>query len=227
MDFHPRQQRRILVLGAIIVAIGLALASEVLHGRMAAFVLWAEAGIERAPATGVAVFVLLAMASAMLAFFSSAFLTPIAVATWGTWGCMLLLWLGWLLGGIASYAVGRLFGRRVAAALVGDETIERWSSQLGERARFRHVLLFQAVVPSEIPGYVLGTLGYSFALYAIALAVTELPYVIAAVLLGESFLQGRSGVFLAVGAGVLLFAVALHLARRRRAGRDMDAGGPL
>ena len=140
---------------------------------------------------------------------------------------MALLWTGWLLGGVASFAVGRLFGRRVAAALIGEEALDRWTAYLDTRTRFRHILLFQAVVPSEIPGYVLGTLNYRFVLYLFALAITEIPYVVAAVYLGESFLEGRSGIFVAAGLAVLALAAVLHVINRRAAGRNVDGGEPL
>lgn len=227
MDFHPRQQRRIVIVGVIIVAIGIAIASDALRERMADVIVWIEAVIARSPVAGMVAFVLLAMISAMLAFFSSAFLTPVAVMAWGTWGCMALLWTGWLLGGIASFAIGRLFGRRVTAALVGEELLDRWTAYLDTRTRFRHVLLFQAMMPSEIPGYVLGTLDYRFMLYLLALAITEIPYVVAAVYLGESFLEGRSSIFVAAGLAVLVLAAVLHIVSRRGAGRNMDADEPL
>ena len=50
-----------------------------------------------------ALFVLLAAISAVLAFFSSALLLPVAVFTWGSKVTFVLLWLGWLLGGIGTH----------------------------------------------------------------------------------------------------------------------------
>jgi uncharacterized membrane protein YdjX (TVP38/TMEM64 family) len=225
MEFHPRQQRRIIIVGVIIVVIGLATASEALHDRMADIIVWIEGIIARAPLAGMVAFVLLAMISAMLAFFSSAFLTPVAVYAWGTWACVALLWTGWLLGGIAAFAIGRLFGRRVTAVLVGEEPLARWTAQLGASTRFRHILLFQAVVPSEIPGYLLGTLNYRFPPYLLALAITEIPYAVAAVYLGESFLEGRSEIVIAAGVAVLLLAALMHVIGRRRASRGPGADG--
>jgi uncharacterized membrane protein YdjX (TVP38/TMEM64 family) len=166
-----------------------------------------------------AVFVGIAMLSAMLAFFSSAIFVPIAIYAWGNAIAFVLLWLGWLLGGVASFCIGRFLGRRVAAALIGEEKIAGWQSQLGERSRFVHVLLFQAVVPSEIPGYVLGILRYRFSLYLLALAVTELPYVVGVVYLGEHFLKGQSMVILLLGIAVVLLAIALMRQPGKSAGQ--------
>ena len=104
--------------------------------------------------------------------------------------------------------------------LVDEEKIAGWERELGARARFIHVLLFQAAVPSEIPGYVLGILRYSFLRYLAALAITELPYAIATVYLGESFLKGESTLFILLGVaaivlGVFLSKVVRKLGRRK------------
>ncbi len=128
---------------------------------------------------------------------------------------LVLLWSGWLLGGIASFCIGRFLGRKVAATLIGEEKIAGWQSQFDQRSRFVHVLLFQAIVPSEIPGYVLGILRYRFALYLLALAITELPYVVGVVFLGEYFLQGQSLAILLLGIAVVTLGVLLIQLKER------------
>jgi uncharacterized membrane protein YdjX (TVP38/TMEM64 family) len=155
----------------------------------------------------------------MLAFFSSAVFAPIAIFAWGKTVTLMLLWLGWFLGGIVSYCVGRFLGRSVASMLIGEEKIANWRYQVQGRTRFVHILLFQAAVPSEIPGYVLGILRYSFPLYLTALAITELPYALAAVYLGEFFLQGQSLVFILLGIGMILASAFVYQLYRRLAER--------
>jgi uncharacterized membrane protein YdjX (TVP38/TMEM64 family) len=163
-----------------------------------------------------AAFVLIAMLSAMLAFFSSAVFVPVAVYTWGVGVTLILLWAGWLLGGVVSFCIGRFLGRRVAAILIGEEKIAGWQSQLTQRSRFVHILLFQAVVPSEIPGYVLGILRYRFSLYLAALAITELPYVLGVIYLGESFLRGEGTIIIVLGIAVVVLGIVLIRFKVRR-----------
>jgi len=203
MTIHRGLRRHLVIVGIIIVAAGLIAASETLHERIDELIVWSESLIALKPILGMAVFVLLAMVSAMVAFFSSAVVVPIAIYAWGKTGCFLLLWLGWLLGGIASYCIGRFLGRRVAIMLVGEEKIRGWQDQVSLRSRFRHILVFQALVPSEIPGYVLGILRYRFDFFLAALAITELPYVVGVVFLGEYFLQGESTVIILLGLAVI------------------------
>ena len=212
-------QRRLLkhlvIIGVFLILIGAIAASEPLHRYADAVIVWGEGVIAAQPYLGMAVFVVLAMVSAMVAFFSSAVFVPLAIYTWGNATTALLLWSGWLLGGIASFCIGRFLGRRVATAIVGEEKISGWQSQFQQRSRFVEVLLFQAVVPSEIPGYVLGILRYRFSLYLLALAMTEVPYVFGVVFLGENFLQGESLIILALGIAVLVTAIVLLQLRGR------------
>lgn len=220
MTIRHTLQRHILTIGSIIIVAGLIAASDTLHDKTAEIIVWIEALISRFPALGMLVFVLLAMASAMLAFFTSAVFAPIAIYAWGKTACLVLLWLGWLLGGIASFCVGRFLGKSVVAMLIGNEKIANWQYQVRGRTRFIHILLFQAAVPSEIPGYVLGMLRYKFTLYLTALAITELPYAVATVYLGESFLKGQSLVFILLGIGVIVASAFVFQLYRRMALRS-------
>lgn len=219
MAVRRNLQRHLLIAGLLIVVAGLIAASDTLHARTESIIFWTENLIAQAPLLGMLVFLLLAMMSAMVAFFSSALLAPIAIYAWGKAGCFALLWGGWFLGGIVSYCIGRFLGRSVASGIIGDERITTWENQVSERTRFIHVLFFQAVVPSEIPGYVLGILRYRFLLYLAALGITELPYAIATVYLGESFLRGESAVFILVGIGTITLAAFVVQIHRRFRGR--------
>jgi uncharacterized membrane protein YdjX (TVP38/TMEM64 family) len=205
-----------VLVGLLITLAGLIAASDTLHDKADALIVWAEHLIALNPHLGMAAFVLIAMLSAMLAFFSSAVFVPVAVYTWGVGVTLILLWVGWLLGGVVSFCIGRFLGRRVAAILIGEEKIAGWQSQLTQRSRFVHILLFQAVVPSEIPGYVLGILRYRFSLYLAALAITELPYVLGVIYLGESFLRGEGTIIIVLGIAVVVLGIVLIRFKVRR-----------
>jgi uncharacterized membrane protein YdjX (TVP38/TMEM64 family) len=215
MAFRQNLQRRFLVVGTLIIVAGFIAASDSLRQETEAIIFWTERMISEAPLLGMLVFVFLAMLSAMVAFFSSALLAPVAVYAWGKAGCLALLWCGWFLGGMVSYAIGRFFGRSVVSMIVGEEKLSNWENQVSERTRFIHILLFQAVVPSEIPGYLLGMLRYRFLFYLTALGITEIPYAIATVYLGESFLRGESTIFIMVGIGIIVLAIVMFQIHRR------------
>jgi uncharacterized membrane protein YdjX (TVP38/TMEM64 family) len=217
MTVRQNLQRHIIIVGTLILVVGLFTASDTLRDRTEETITWIEAIIAQAPVLGMALFVLLAMISAMVAFFSSAVFAPVAIYAWGKAATFSLLWLGWLLGGILSFCVGRFLGRSVAGMIIDEEKIAGWEHELGSKSRFIHILAFQAVVPSEVPGYVLGILRFRFSWYLAALAITELPYAAATVYLGESFLEGDSLIFIFVGVAVICLGLLLiRLIRKQR-----------
>jgi uncharacterized membrane protein YdjX (TVP38/TMEM64 family) len=219
-------QHHLVIVGSLIIVAGLFAASDTLHDRAGEILIWTEGVISRAPVLGMAVFVLLATMSAMVAFFSSALFAPIAIYAWGKAGTFALLWLGWLLGGIISFCIGRYFGRSVAGMIIDEEKISGWEQELSTHTRFIHVLLFQLAVPSEIPGYLLGILRYPFLRYLAALAITELPYALATVYLGESFLQGEGTVFIVLGITVIAIGAFLVRGIREMERRRNSSGSP-
>ncbi|MGH7712497.1 MAG: TVP38/TMEM64 family protein, partial [Gemmatimonadaceae bacterium] len=176
----------------------------------------AQSVIARHPGLGAALFVLLAALSAMLAFFSSAVLVPVALYAWGTGLSALLLWTGWIIGGVCAYSVGRYLGQPVVARLTSRRKLQRYQHKLSNRAPFGLVLLFQLALPSEIPGYALGMANYPMSRYLLALALAELPYVLGTIFLGEGLVQRRMTLLLAVGAAAILFSVVAWRALQRR-----------
>lgn len=209
-------ERHILILGVVVILAGLIAASDALHAKSEEIIVFAEGLISRVPVLGMLLFVLLTMVSAMLVFFSSAILVPVGVYAWGATVCLILLWIGWFLGGAAAFAVGRYLGRSVATRIVGESTIANFEKQLSGRARFLHIVLFQAALPSEIPGYVLGTLRYRFWPYLAALGIVELPYALGTVYLGASFLEREGIRLILVGVVAILVSVLAYRFNRDR-----------
>jgi uncharacterized membrane protein YdjX (TVP38/TMEM64 family) len=209
------RQRRLVGLALLLLAAVVVAASSRLHGAAEAAVELVGAVIQQHPAWGVFAFVMLAALSAMLAFFSSVVVVPVAAHHWGQGTTVALLWVGWLAGGAASYAIGRFLGSRVARLLVSAGHITYYEDRLSTRAPFWMILLLQLAVPSEIPGYVLGSLRYRFLAYFLALALAELPFAIGAVVLSSGFLDRRYGVMALVGvAGLGILAWAIRRLRR-------------
>ncbi|MCH8303441.1 MAG: hypothetical protein IH912_11865, partial [Proteobacteria bacterium] len=83
MNIRDYLQRHIVIVGILIVVAGLVAASDTLHDRTDAIIVWTESVISQAPVLGMVLFVLLSTASAMVAFFSSAILAPVAIYAWG------------------------------------------------------------------------------------------------------------------------------------------------
>jgi uncharacterized membrane protein YdjX (TVP38/TMEM64 family) len=218
-----RQKRLVGLAVVLLVAIAIA-ASSRLHGTAEVAVEAVGGLIEQHPGWGLFAFVALAALSAMLAFFSSVVVVPVAAHHWGQGTTVALLWVGWLAGGAASYAIGRFLGSRVARLLVSAGHITYYEDRLSTRAPFWMILLLQLAVPSEIPGYVLGSLRYRFPIYFLALALAELPFALAAVFLSSEFLERQYWTMAVVGvAGIAFLAWAIRRLHRELEGKPASA----
>ncbi|WP_300109931.1 VTT domain-containing protein [Rhodoferax sp.] len=206
--------RRIAVVIAVLLATGLLALSDPVHNQIVAGIALAEPVIAQHPVLGALVFMGLAALSAMLVFFSGLLLVPIGVQTWGETGCFLLLWSGWCLGGLVTYAVGRRLKRPAVQRMLSSGRIDRYENRIPGGGSFVTAVLVQLAVPSDVSGYFFGLLGYPLRVYLGALMLTEIPYALGTVYLGTAFMQ-KQYVLLLSAAGVALVALGLAWLRRR------------
>lgn len=212
----PTAQRRALLLLAAAAALALIASTDWIHSRLLTLFSTLESFIRQHPGLGLPAFLGFGAASAMLAFVSSAAIVPVGVLVWGQAACAALLWTGWILGGIGSYTLSRYMGRPAVEKLGAASAVERFSTRLSRETPFGVVVLVQLALPSELPGYVLGLSRYSFWKYLAALAIAEVPYAVATVYLGSSFLHGRALPLIAAGGALALFSAwALYKLRQK------------
>ncbi|HEX7336902.1 MAG TPA: VTT domain-containing protein [Gemmatimonadales bacterium] len=218
------RSRRVIVLALLVLlAVSLVLARPV-HAWLLSLFAEAESIIRQREVWGMTLFVSLAAVSAMVAFVSSAVLVPVAVYVWGPVVCFLLLWLGWFLGGLAGYAIGRYLGRPVVERLVRPGVLVRYEGWARSGRSLVPMLILQLGVPSDLASYVFGLVRCRFGLFVAALAMAEIPYALGAVYLGTSFLERRIIPLTVLGlAGVALSAWAI---RRIHRARPPDRSGP-
>ncbi|HKS54846.1 MAG TPA: VTT domain-containing protein [Steroidobacteraceae bacterium] len=207
-------RRAALLAGACIILAAVA-SSRSVHESLLSLLEATQSIIGRYAVLGAITFVLLAAISAMLAFVSVAVIVPAAVFAWGAPVSIGLLWLGWILGGVATYGIGRYLGRPAAHWLTAEGMLRKLEEQLSPRTPLWMITLLQLALPSEIPGYVMGLVRYPISRYLLALAVAELPFTVATVYLGDSFVAGRGGLILAIGALLALGSICAVYAVRR------------
>jgi uncharacterized membrane protein YdjX (TVP38/TMEM64 family) len=213
VSYRPNalQRQRLLVLVLIVVVLTYLGSTAVFRDALYYLLVMAKTAVANHPGQGALLFVLYAALAAMFAFVSSSVLIPFAIYAWGQETAFLLLWTGWLVGGMAAYCIGRFLGRPIVIWLTSAEKVAHYEPKINAKAKFTNVLLFQLAVPSEIPGYVLGLLGYSFWRYLLILAFTELPYAVAATFLGDALIQGQMIRFALVSVGgIFVLAYALR-----------------
>ncbi len=213
---RARSWDRAVVVVLICASVALLLSVDWVYESLQRGLSAAEPLIAGHPYLGAVVFVLLAAVSAVLAFFSSALLLPAAVFAWGNAVTLGLLWLGWLLGGIFTYALGHGLRRRKGKAPRTPSRFDYYLQRVPAEVTFPLLLLLHLALPSEIPGYLCGYLGVRFRTYFAALALAELPYAVGAVLLGEGVVNRQISWLVAFGLiGAALSLYAVHVLHRR------------
>ncbi len=211
-----RSWSRAVVVVLICTSAALLLSIDAVYGTLQRVLSAAEPLIAGHPYLGAVVFVLLAAVSAILAFFSSALLLPAAVYAWGNTVTLVLLWLGWLLGGMCTYALGRGLRRPQGKAPRTSKRLDFYLQRVQGEVTFALVLLLHLAMPSEIPGYVCGYLGVRRRIYVSALALAELPFAVGAVMLGEGVVNRQIGWLVGFGLiGAALSLCALWMLHRR------------
>jgi uncharacterized membrane protein YdjX (TVP38/TMEM64 family) len=204
----------------LIAGLALIAQSDALHGLMLRLTAIVTPLMERSPLLGGSAFVVVSALSAMLAFFSGAVLVPVAVQVWGSVLTTLLLWLGWLLGGVSAYALARYAGRPLVQRVLRPETLAAYETKVGTHASIGLVLLLQLGLPSEVPGYLLGLVRYSIGRYVLVLALAELPWAVLTVLLGSTLLERRVPLLVLVGVLATLLSGLAVIALHRRLRSD-------
>lgn len=210
-----------LALGAAALIVAFAAGAPVIRDLLAAAIVWAQAIMEKHSVWGAVLFAAFSALSAMLVFASSAMLVPPAILVWGKAGTFLLLLGGWLLGAALAFGIGRA-GRPLLKHTGYDDKLEKYQDYVSTRMHFWAALLFCIAIPSEIPGYLFGSMHYPFAKFIAAMAIAESGYALAAVFAGESLMVNRSLPFLAIIAGLIAVALIagllLRLSRKRQMG---------
>ena len=200
----------------ICTSVALLLSVDAVYGGLQHLLSVAEPLIAGHPYLGAVVFVVLAAVSAILAFFSSALLLPAAVYAWGNTVTFGLLWLGWLLGGMCTYALGRGLRRPDGTAPRTPRQLDFYVQRVRGDVTFTLVLLLHLAMPSEIPGYLCGYLGVHRRTYFAALAVAELPFAVGAVMLGDGVVNRHIGWLVAFGMAGAAFSLCALWALHRR-----------
>lgn len=216
---HHRPIARILVLvllGGALMALGL---SSSVHEALIGVLEASREVIAAHPVAGPIIFLVLAAVSAFMSFMSSVVLIPAAVYAWGPVPTMVLLWIGWTLGGAIAHSLAYYFGRPLLRWLAPPESVERYERLLRQHTSFTEILLFQMALPSELVGYGLGLARCPLGRYLAALAVAQVPYAAGTVLLSIGFVQRDIRTIIGVTSIGIIAMLGITRLMRRRAAR--------
>lgn len=161
------------------------------------------------------VFTGLAALSAMLSFFTSTPLVPIAAALWGNTFTVTLLIVGWFIGGCIAYWIGYGFSQLIERMSI-FRTVKHYQEQLGSSNEFLLAFLFRFAVPAEIGAYTLGILRYPFWRYAIITFIAEAPFSIITIYGTNALVERHPALFIVIiFAGLLVVSTFVYLFHRR------------
>jgi uncharacterized membrane protein YdjX (TVP38/TMEM64 family) len=213
-----------LIAGAALLTLAVLLHSATFQGFVERAAAWAEGLMEAHPVTGAIVFVLFSALSAMLVFTSSVVLVPPANLVWGKPVTFLLLLGGWVAGAAMAYGIGKL-AEPLLVRLGYKEKLEKYQQFVSKRMKFWAVLVFCLAIPSEVPGYLFGSLRYSFWKFIAAIAIAEAIYGLGIIFAGEGLLEAQPGIVLVtLGAMAAIAVAAGFLLRRMKRRRKAGAG---
>ena len=165
-----------------------------------------ESYIVTNPVWGVSLFLWLAAASAVLSPFSSVVLVPFVVPVFGVWWTILMLTVGWLIGAVIAYAIGKYAGYPILKKLVAVDKLDKYHKKLPEDASFWIVLLFRLATPSEIISYFLGIIRYRFWHFFFATLISEFVFAVLTVYLSDAIVENKLLMFVGVILAILLIS---------------------
>lgn len=218
MNFELNRKHLLTLLALLALAASLWLSAS-LNRVFTDTLLFSKALVDEYPVASMIGFVALAAVSAMFMLFSSIVTVPVAVFAWGQTQTLFLLMLGWFIGAMLAYFIGRRLGRRVAEYFVSPATLDRWGQLVTMELSVMSVVLLKLALPSEGPSFALGLVRYPLPKFVIVLVLSELPFGVWAVYLSAALIDEQRALFVLlvlagfVGVGL---ATTTMLRRRRR-----------
>ena len=189
-------------------------------GFFGEFVQIGEEYIARNKTLALVIFIALAALSVLLGPVTSIFLVPAALAVWGALLTFLFLMIGWFLGEVLSYGIGRRIGYAAVTYFVSKSKADKWLAYISERATFLFALAFRLALPAET-GYIFGLVRYPFVKYIAIVIIAEIPFALAAVYAGEAFLEKNLMRFILwiTAAALLIGGTAYSFQKKSRRGK--------
>lgn len=168
------------------------------------------------PIRGGLIFIFVSAAAVLLSPFSSVPLVPSAIMAWGNFTTFWLLYLGWIIGGVAAYFIGSLFSEKIIKRFIPLEKVEYYKERISARSQFWLVLLFRLAIPSEAASYTLGIIRYNFWKYFAVTILTEIVFALFVVYSSAILLSGKILYFIAIliAGGLALYFLYRYVQRR-------------
>ncbi len=208
---HTTLKKKLILLAVALAVILIFWSSIVLQEEYGQLVGFFESYVTVRPVLSIFVFLILTAFSVMFFFFSSVLLVPVAISVWGSLMTILLLLIGWFLGAIFSYLLGRYGGYPILKYFISSRKLDYYNNLFSESSSFFLIFLLRFTLPSEIPGYALGIIRFNFLKYLLITVLAEIPYALVAVYAIEAILSHNP---VALGSIIFVWLLAAILLAR-------------
>jgi len=207
----------------LLLAVSIIIASTILFWYFTVFqeafydvVIFFEKYVRQNELLGLLIFLLIAILSALLSPLTNVPLIPIAVALWGVFPTMIILFVGWLIGDIIAYYIGRYIGGPLFRYIISAKRFDKWTEEIRKHTRFYMLLLLRVALPAEL-GYAFGIMRYPFFKYMLITFLAEIPFVLITTYASEAILEGnRLEFFSLVAILIVIFWGAMHIIKKEK-----------
>ncbi len=174
--FQRNLKKKLILIAIIIVTTLIFWSSTMLQDEYLQLVVFFEKNVAVRPILSMVAFIILTVLSVMFFFFSSVLLVPFAVSVWGSFITTFLLLVGWILGAIISYILGRYAGYPILKYFIPLRKLDYYRDLFSKNSSLLLIFLVRFTVPSEIPGFALGIFRLHFLKYLLITVLAEIPY---------------------------------------------------
>ena len=196
----------VVLLGIVVYLLLTNISNEVLHTVA-----------EENPLLGGILFALIMFSTTVVAPLTSLPLVPIVAMFLGPFTTGLACFVGWTLGAVVAFLIGRHLGQPFVAKYIGMEKIKKYEKYIPPETSFMLIVVLRMCVPVDLLSYALGLLStVSFRVYTLATMIGILWFSFAFAYGGVA-LMNRDYVLLAsIGvASVLILGFSWFYIRRK------------
>ena len=108
---------------------------------------------------GMVAYAVIAVIATVAAPISAAPLIPIAANVWGVAATAALSILGWTIGSLIAFAIGRRYGLPLAQKFISAHNLENLNKHIPQERIFWSVVLLRIMIPVDLLSYALGIFG--------------------------------------------------------------------
>ena len=115
--------------------------------------------VEKGGGFGMVAYVVIAVIATVAAPISAGPLIPIAANAWGVAITAALSILGWTIGSLVAFAIGRRYGLPLAQKFISAHNLEKLHKHIPQERIFWSVVLLRIMIPVDLLSYALGIFG--------------------------------------------------------------------